>query len=290
MNTESILLGDNHFQVAITTPLTACMDKYGPRFETLGAVTAIRLEGESFCIHEGLSDEFNIEGDLPPPGYDEAKPGESFMKIGVGELIRTDDGAYDFEHPYPVQQLAPVTEQLHHDELSLSQRLHTGNRWGYDYRKTYRVMPESAKVVIQYELKNTGSRAFRAEQYNHNWFNCGGGPVDHNYTLKTRFDLEEGQEDWFRRQCGGIVLAGGMTEPSFFESPRSAPVEANWMCVSHAAKAQQITISGDFDVARFALYADPSALCPEVFADIPLAPGEARSWNRVYEFKSLSSH
>ena len=285
MKPEIVTLGNGHFHVEITSPLTACMDKYGPRFETLGAVTAIRLEGENFCVHEGLSDEFNIEDDLPPPGYDEANPGESFVKIGVGELTRVDDRAYDFEYPYPVQHLAPVIVERQDDALSLFQRLNAGKRWGYEYRKTYHVMPESAKLVIQYELKNTGSCAFHAEQYNHNWFNQGGGPVDHNYTLKTKFDLEEGQEDWFRRQCGGIVLTGGMTEPSFFESPRSAPVEANWMCLSHAAKAWQITVSGDFRVARFALYADPSALCPEVFINIPLAPGEARSWNRVYEFK-----
>lgn len=285
MNTGNIILGNNHFQVEVTTPLTACMDKYGPRFETLGAVTALRLDGESFCTCEGLIDEFNIEGALPPPGYDEAKPGESFVKIGVGELIRSDDGAYNFEHPYQVQCRAPVTAQRQDDSVSLLQQLHTAKGWGYEYRKTYCVIPEAAKLVIEYSLKNTGGHYFRAEQYNHNWFNFGGGPVDHNYSLRTKFDLVEGGREWFERQGESVVLTGEMFEPSFFPSPCCAPVEANWLCVSHAGKAQKITVSGDFDVARFALYADSSALCPEVFADIPLASGEARSWKRIYEFK-----
>ena len=264
--------------------MTACMAEYGPRFDTLGAVTAVSHEGRSVCAREGLIDEFNIQAPLSPPGYDAARPGQPFVKIGVGELIRADDQPYRFSQPYTIRQLAPVTTQWDDDALTLFQRVCSETGWGYEYRKTYRVLADAATLVIAYELTNIGARPMHAEQYNHNWFNFGGGPVDEAYALKTDFDLVDHEAEWFRRRSGWLTLTGCITQARYFPSPRSAPAQANRLRVEHVTRGQAVVVGGDFDVARFALFADPTALCPEVFAEIQLAPGQSRTWKREYQF------
>ena len=264
--------------------MTACMAEYGPRFDTVGAVTAVARDGQSFCAREGLIDEFNIQGPLSPPGYDEARPGEPFVKIGVGELIRADDTAYRFSQPYIVRQYAPVTAERHGDVLTVSQSLRTEGGWGYEYHKTYRVQTAAATLVIEYALTNTGTRTIHAEQYNHNWFNFGGDPINEHYSLETEFDLVDHDAEWFGRSLGRLTLTGCVTQARYFPSPQSAPVHANSLHVGHATRGQAVVVSGDFSVARFALFADHTALCPEVFAEITLAPGQSRTWKRHYQF------
>ena len=41
-----------------------------------------------------------LTGNPPPIGYEEAKVGETFLKIGVGELEKPDETAYGFGAPY----------------------------------------------------------------------------------------------------------------------------------------------------------------------------------------------
>ncbi len=61
------------------------------------------------CSRQGLIDEFNIQAPFSPPGFDEAKPGESFLKIGVGELVRHDKDIYKFFRCYATRKIAPVS-------------------------------------------------------------------------------------------------------------------------------------------------------------------------------------
>ncbi len=272
--------------MVITTPMTACFAEYGPRFDTLGAVTAVHCDGQSFCTREGLIDEFNIQPPLAPPGYEAAKPGEPFVKIGVGELLRADAGPYRFSHPYTVRQLAPVTLEQQDGLLRLSQSLRSETGWGYEYRKTYRVQPDAAMLVIEYTLTNVGQRPIHAEQYNHNWFNFSGDPVNGQYFVEAKFDMMDQGTAWTERQGQRLAVKGRLGQASYFPSPRSAPAAANWLHAGHAGRGQGVFVGGDFDVARFALYADPGALCPEVFAEIRLAPGQVRTWNRTYAFHS----
>ena len=282
-------LGNEHFQVEVTTPMTGCMAEYGPRFETLGAVTGVRLDGMSFLAREGLIDEFNIQATLSPSGYDAAQAGDPFMKIGVGELLREDDQPYDFSHPYTIRQMAPVHAEQRNGEIVFTQSLRTETGWGYDYCKTYQVLPDAATLVIEYRLKNTGLHPIHAEQYNHNWFNFGGDPVNDGYSMLSKFGIAEDGAHWVERQGERLNVMGRFAEPCYFASPHPAPALANWLHLRHADRGCAVAVSGDFDMARFALYADQSAVCPEVFFQTQLAPDESKTWKRIYEFQNQSA-
>jgi len=268
--------------------MTECMDDYGPRFDTLGAITSIRFGGVEFCAREGLIDEFNIQAPLSPPGYDDAKPGDPFLKIGVGELVRPDEKIYKFHHPYDIRKIAPAVIKRRKNEIELKQRFRTENGWGYEYRKIIRINPEDAVLEIIYFLKNTGTHVINAEQYNHNWFNFGGKDVDESYTLEHSFPIGNHIPQWFKMQEGRINLSKKITRAHYYPSDASVPADANRIKLSHSGTGRSVTASGDFAATRFSLYVDQAAVCPEVFAQSTLKPGASEKWTRRYEFKSCN--
>ncbi|MFZ2658053.1 MAG: hypothetical protein WAX69_24185 [Victivallales bacterium] len=280
-----IRIGTSSFKVTVTAPMTGCMDEYGPRFDTLGAVTSIRVDGLEFCSREGLIDEFNIQPPLSPPGFDEAKPGETFLKIGVGELVRPDKHNYMFSHPYTIKKPAPVTVRRLKNSIAMKQSCRSGNAWGYEYRKTIRINPAKAVLEIDYHLKNTGTQVFKVEQYNHNWFNLGGKAVDQAYTLEHPFPTDPCHPSWLKMQDGRINLTEKMTKPHYYPSLESVPAKANRIKLSHSTTGRSVTASGDFAVARFAFYLDQGSVCPEIFARATLKPGKSAKWTRRYEFQ-----
>ena len=120
----------------------------------------------------------------------------------------------------------------------------------------------------------------------HNWFNFGGRPVDPDYFIETHFGISEPGADWFTRNGPRLDIARPISAPCYFPSPQGAPARDNWMLIGHRSGRQAVIVSGDFDMARFALYAEPSALCPEVFAGIKVSAGESQTWQRKHEFRA----
>ncbi len=279
-----IRMGTDAFKVTVASPMTKCMGEYGPRFDTLGAITNIRIDGVEFCAREGLIDEFNIQAPHSPPGFDEAKPGESFMKIGVGELVRPDDSIYLFFHHYAVRKSAPVSIRRKKNELELKQMCRTGNGWAYDYRKLIRIEPEEKTVTISYLLENTGRHAFVAEQYNHNWFNPGGGAVDKSYMLEHQFKTSGEIPPGLRSSGKSIGITGKITKPVYFPSDSPSSSEKNSFILKHSSTGRSVSSRGDFDLARFAFYADTTAVCPETFFRAEIKTGCSASWSRQYKF------
>ena len=68
--------------------------EFRPRFDLLGAVAELKLDGMPVVSASGLSDEFGLLEE--PPGFTEAGIGECFLKLGVGVLRKDVGGKYDF--------------------------------------------------------------------------------------------------------------------------------------------------------------------------------------------------
>lgn len=275
-------LGDQDFSVQIVSPTTEYMDKFGPRFDLTGAVSSITYKGKPFLGIWGLVDEFNIV--MPPPGYTEAQPGETFMKIGVGELVKDSNRPYQFSHQYAFRQMAVVSVAEQPDSVQLTQAVKTASGWGYELSKTYRVSVSEASLRIEYVLKNTGTQTIHTEQYNHNWFALNGAQPGPAYFLETKFPLT-GNADWLDREGTRLVPLRPVAKSTYYPSAEGGTSADNRLVLGNPAEGMSVEIGGDFDPARFALYAEPTAICPEVFVEFQLHPGESRKWSRSYQFK-----
>ena len=82
----------------------------------------------------GTAEEFGNPGSeskSPPLGFTEAKPGERFVKIGVGVLQKPDAQPYQFSRAYPVVRFGTWTVRHGLDWIEFTQELAEGG-WGSD--------------------------------------------------------------------------------------------------------------------------------------------------------------
>jgi hypothetical protein len=258
----------------------------GQRFDALGSVTSLTWRGHAILSHDGLLDEFNIQN-VPPPGYTNAAVGQVFLKPGIGELVRDGDKPYEFWHSYPVGRLAD-TRVTRHDAalLRCEQRLDGTNGWGYLYAKEYRLDPDGRSLAIGYRLENTGRKELLVEQYNHNWFACSNVCA---VRLETGFDVADAAAPWLAPSGRVWRLTAPLTQAAYFGCPAtSAPAASNVFALVRD-DGVRIDVSGDFALARFAVFATPAAFCPEAFGLWRVAPGESRAWERRYRLSEAAT-
>ena len=138
----------------------------------------------------GLPMEFDIgqEAFQPdPPGYNEGKSGDPFLKIGVG-ILRRDASAYNFSASYPVVERARTTVTWQPDRAHFVQTL-TGNANGYSCYLEEDVIVKNDRLILNYLLRNTGSKTFTTEQYLHDFLCFSGRPVGPNVRLSFPYDF-----------------------------------------------------------------------------------------------------
>jgi hypothetical protein len=244
----------------------------------------------------GPCEEFGMER---PLGYDEAKPGETFLKVGVGELEKPKEEKYSFARKYKIVKPAwkpsdprprpgadPDWPAL---RWEMAGSLPSG--YGYEYRKDILGFPGMARFAIYHTLKNTGTKAFTTDFYNHNFFNVDGDPVGPNYRLVFPFDPKakdlrgrfgelvslDGKELRFKdRLTNGFVMAGltgfGPTdETSSFE-------------MRHQPSGVTVRTAQSYPYSKLNVWGINTTICPEPFHQITLKPGEDHQWVVTYDF------
>lgn len=293
METHEYMLTGEELTVTIKAPETCT----GTRFDRTGWITQVRLEsaGIDFCVPEslvagqgtggeGLSGEFGIERAI---GYEEARPGETFVKLGIGALTRIDDEHYNFARTYPVEAYEVRTE-TEAARMTFVSEAPEHNGYGAALVKTIEI--DGRSLHIRYKLTNTGTKDFSTSEYVHNFMGIGGHPVGPDYVLnlpyepklirlgdggvEDKLELSAGQMAW-NAEAGGeyYALFGGF-----------AAGEAPYWELLHRPSGAGVRERGDFDASKFAVWGSGHVVAPEVFIELNLAPGETREWTRTYDF------
>ena len=157
-----------------------CQWNQGVRFSPVGNVLRVQLHEQEFLYSPvgggaltylgGLPMEFDIGQETfqpDPPGYNEGKSGDPFLKIGVG-ILRRDGAAYNFSTSYPIVERAHTTVTWQPDRAHFVQTL-AGNANGYGCYLEEDVIVKNDRLTLSYLLRNTGSKPFTTEQYVHDF-------------------------------------------------------------------------------------------------------------------------
>ena len=120
-------------------------------------------------------------------GYNEARNGEPFLKIGVGALIKgscpacdsTDN--YRFNSPYEFAEL-PQWRVLESTSNVLAME-HQAVVKHFGYRLHKNVVLENNELLVTSILTNLGSQPFSTAWYSHNFFTCDATPIREGYGL-----------------------------------------------------------------------------------------------------------
>lgn len=281
-------LENNRLKVDIAAP----GEKYDrSRFDWTGFITQVTLDDEiTFMVPErqdknkgtggfGLSNEFGIDR---PVDYDEVKPDETFLKIGVGLLTKPDDKPYDFVYQYDVTPAEVMVTQAD-NELVLQST--ATNHTGYGYELIKKISLVENELVISYALKNIGSRLVKTNEYSHNFIGINDEVVGRNYQLTvpalTQFNLELGVMD-----VEGHKITWPITPDDDFYgtiSVEQVPSEYHWD-LYHMSVGAGIRELAMFPLSKMVFWGHDRVISAEAFIDIEIVPGEIKKWERRYQF------
>ena len=125
-------------------------------------------------------------------GYETAKPGEPFLKIGVGQLIKGScpecsgdpNGEYKFNSPYKFHKVPTwkVLPSPGPNEITfVSEETIRNGEFGYRLQKTTRL--DGDVLTVRSLLTNLGTKQFTTPWYSHHFFTGDEDPVGPGYVL-----------------------------------------------------------------------------------------------------------
>ena len=166
----------------------------GTRFDWAGAFKRLDYKGHSYV--EQWFESYNpkthdaINGpaeEFTALGFTDAKPGDTFVKIGVGALQKPDDKPYSFATYYEPVNPGKWTVKTRKNEITFTHELTDAAGYGYRYTKTVRLSKGKPELVLEHHLKNTGQKPIETSVYNHNFFIIDKQPTGPTVTIQFPF-------------------------------------------------------------------------------------------------------
>lgn len=267
---------------------------YGPWFtKRSGTVRDFIYDGEDIVAGPcsstiGPADEFR------PLGYETAKPGGTFVKIGVGILKRNDEKAYDAFKLYPVADHGKWSVKHEADSIEILHILSDeSSGHGYEYRKTLRLVKGKSEMELAHSLKNIGRNAIETQVYNHNFLVIDGKGPQAGTTVMLPFAVRtgrtpnpelatiEGNKVVFKKTLAGKdVVSFPIT--GFSDTPSDHEIRIE----SKALKAG-MSMRGDKPLKSVNLWSIRSNVSVEPFVAVSVVPGKEFQWTSSYRYYSI---
>jgi hypothetical protein len=242
----------------------------------------------------GPAEEYQTDG--KGLGYDEAKPGGTFVKIGVGVLRKPlNETKYDHYEQYEIADNGKWTVNKRSGAVEFIQELSDpGSHYAYRYTKVVRLAQGKPQLVIEHVLKNTGSRVIRSSMYNHNFLVFGNQAPGPNLVTRTVYEIKSelppakeigairGKELVFLKPLENkerlvASLAGFGSTPSDFD-----------FRVEQRAAGSGVRITGDHALATASVWSIRTVFALEPFVALNIEPGTEAKWTFTYDYYTLS--
>lgn len=286
----------------LTVEIAGLSESYsGVRFDGSGIITGVTLAegGHHFCVKEsltpeggtggiGLCSEFGIRKAI---GYEEAKAGEAFPKLGVGLLTRPDDTDYLFYRDYACQRFTTRVEQYGPERISFI-TLPLENQ-GYAAYMEKHIEISEGRLIVEYVVENTGTKTLDTDEYSHNFFGIDGHKVGPEYVLRFPEPIQPWSDD--PATLEGVRVTGNEvswdrepTEDFYFCLQPQDGREQSWLWeLSHRPSGATVRELSRLPLSEAAVWGHGHVVAPEMFVEVKLAPGERQSWTRIYEFMKV---
>lgn len=226
-------------------------------------------------------------------GYDEAKPGGTFLRIGVGVLRKPDEKVFRRFETYDIVDPGKWTIRKRGDRIEFIQRLTSDNGYAYIYRKRLRLTKGKPQLVIEHSLKNTGRRAIETEQYNHNFFMIDrevvGPDISFRFTFVPKPDRElkngaeiRGQEITYAHELQngqGVFTA----LEGFGQDAKDYDIR-----IENRMSGAGVRITGDRPLAKMLFWSIRTVAAAEPYVQLRIEPGSEFHWKISYDFYTMA--
>ncbi len=236
-----------------------------------------------------------VEEFQKPLGYEAAKAGETFLKVGVGILRKPDDAAYFFGKHFDLVDGGKWTTRKTATAITFEQVLGgAGSDYGYVYTKTIRLVGDNAQMVVEHHLKNTGNLPIETPLYDHNFLTVDGGGVGSNYSITLPYEIKPTREPNAKfvqidgKKARYIAELQGEDRVAFgLQGFSDSATDYNFFIENHAAKVG-VRMEGDQPLANASVWSLRNILAVEPFITISAAPGKEFSWTYTYTYSDLA--
>ncbi len=276
----------------------------GTRFEWSGIIHSLQYEGHEYFgvwfprydpkLHDAITgpvEEFRT-GEASV-GYAEAKPGETFVRIGVGTLRKPEEPAYRVFGTYEIVDPGKWAVKAARDQIQFVHTLEHPAGYAYEYTKIVRLEKDRPEMVIEHRLKNTGTLPIETSQYNHNFFVIDGQPTGPDSVVVFPFEPRATRDLGDKARLAGKQLTylrelrqGG--ESVFTEIEGFGQTAADYdFRIEHRTAGAGVRFTGDRPLSKLVFWSIRTTLCPEPYVDIRVVPGQETTWKIRYEFYTL---
>jgi hypothetical protein len=267
----------------------------GNRFEQAGIITRLERDGHSFflgaaAVHEPLNPHVccgPCEEWFEAIAYDDARPGEPFIKLGVGLYEKPFDPNPKWNYPYWPLTIFPWTTKAQKDRIEFIQEVDGPRGWGYRYVKRLVLEPGKPVLRLEHALTNTGKHRIEAEQYAHNFVALDQKPVEKGLAVAFAFPPKTAADISNLGVLEGTVFrvtADKVETRGFDVTGWGSDHRGPLLTITAPGTPAVLRIGGDFTPSKLTLFVTADQISCEPFIKVDIAPGETVSWVRLYEF------
>lgn len=288
------------------------------RFDWSGVIGSLEYQGHNFygpwftkrdpsvrdfIYKDGdivVSDQSGVTGPAEefrtPQGYAAAKPGETFVKIGVGVLRKPGDAPYSGYANYPIVDAGKWSVRTTATSIETTQEVNdAASGYGYVYRKVVRLTPGKPEMTIEHNIRNIGRLPIQTRQYNHNFLVLDKTPTGPDFVIKLPFEIKtatppaadaaaavEGSRIVYKRRLNSEE-SFALGVQGFGAEPKDYDVR-----VENPSIGAGVRITSDRPVAAMSLWSIRSNISFEPDVDVNVAPGASMNWTYTYTYYTLS--
>ena len=222
-------------------------------------------------------------------GYKEARPGETFLKPGVGVLRKIDDSPYQFGGAYPIVDAGKWTVKVQKRSVRFRQMLRGPDGYAYVYEKTLMLNKNEPVMTLRHSLKNTGKKAIETYVYDHDFFMLDGKPTGRGMVVHFRFEPKPVGEIGAAAKIEGkdLVYVDELAPRkgvAGYLTGYSDDVRDFDFTVEDTRSKVGVQQTSDHPLARLYFWSIQTAICPEGYIRLNVAPGETSRWTLRYRF------
>jgi len=271
----------------------------GTRFDWAGVISSLKYKNHEFFgqwypthnpnVHDAIQGPVEA---FDPIGYDTAKPGETFLKIGVGTMKRLNPNPYRFSSPYEIVNGGEWKIRRKKNSVTFTHILEDASGYAYTYKKTLRLVKNKPELILEHSLKNRGETAIQTSVFNHNFFVIDNQPTGPDFTVSLPFEIinQPTGNKLMKFENKDMIYLKELTKgESTMEYPTGYTgerVDDYDFTVQNSKTGAGVRITSDRPLSKFMFWSVPTTLSPEPFIKVEAMPGEKFKWNINYEFKS----
>ena len=222
-------------------------------------------------------------------GYDEAKPGETFVRIGVGAVRKPDEPAYRRFDTYEIVDPGEVDGRTRaRTAIEFMHELGDTDGYAYVYRKTLRLDRRYARARASPEEHR--HEAHRDQRLQPQLLHAR-QPADrprHRGAVSVRAEgARAAQRSRRDPRARDRLPAPVRAEADRLQRARGIRRRRRATTTSASSIARRgagVRITGDRPLSKLLFWSAPKTVCPEPYIDVSVEPGQESAWRIVYEF------